>query len=152
MKTLIIAVILAGLALPSRAQGQETKKQSWSEYFKMLKTSLSQSAVSGERKKGKNAQGVAAVRGDDQAKKNIADPNEPGIKGDAKSARLKRDMAYDAELSAAVDLVEKGKFDEGIKALEAFQTAHPKHKTEDVAKALEGAKAMKAEKGGAAAE
>lgn len=149
MKTLIIAVILAGLAIPSRAEG-EAKKQSWSEYFKMLKTSLSQSAVSGERKKGKNAQGVAAVRGDDQSKKNIADPNEPGLKGDAKSQRLKRDMAYDAELASAVELVEKGKFDEGVKALEAFQTAHPKHKAEDVAKALEGAKAMKAEKGAAA--
>lgn len=149
MKTLIIAAILAGLAVPSKAE--EAKKQSWSEYFKMLKTSLSQSAVSGERKKGKNAQGVAAVRGAGQDK-GIADPNEPGLKGDAKSGRLKRDLAYDAELAAAVELVEKGKFDEGIKALETFQSAHPKHKAEDVAKALEGAKAMKAEKGGAAAE
>jgi hypothetical protein len=149
MKTLIIAVILAALAVPSRAE--EAKKSSWGDFFKNLKNSLSQSAVSSERKRGRNAQGVAAVRGDDQSKKNFADPNEPGLKGDAKSAKVRREMAYDQELEAAIDLVNKGKLDESLKALEAFKVAHPKHKTADVDKAIEGVKAMQAEKAGAPA-
>ncbi|UPT74281.1 MAG: hypothetical protein M0D55_00505 [Elusimicrobiota bacterium] len=151
MKTLIIAVILAALAVTSHAQAQEAKKTGWGDFFKNLKNSLSQSAVSSERKRGRNAQGVAAVRGDDQSKKNFADPNEPGLKGDAKSAKVRREMAYDQELEAAIDLVNKGKLDESLKALENFKTAHPKHKTADVDKAIEGVKAMQAEKAAAPA-
>ena len=50
-----------------------------------------------------------------------------------------------------IDQLSKGKFDEGLKGLEAFKVAHPKHRIEDVDKAIEGAKAMIAEKNGAPA-
>ena len=69
-----------------------------------------------------------------------------------KSARLKKEMAYDSELEACVDQVSGGKVEEGLKCLEAFKAAHPKHQTESVDKAIEGAKAMIAEKGAAPAE
>ncbi len=150
MKTLIAVVMLSSLAIPSRAE--EAKKSSWGDFFKNLRSSLSQSAVSGERKKGRNAQGVAAVRGSEQDKKNIADPDEPGLKGDAKSARLKRERARDAELEAAVALIDKGQLDEALAKLAAFQEAYPRHRVEDVSKAIEGVKALKAEKASAPAE
>ncbi|MBI5246990.1 MAG: hypothetical protein HY923_07390 [Elusimicrobia bacterium] len=154
MKLILAAVIAAAFVLPARAEDAAPApkaKSSWGDFLKNLKSALSQSAVSGERKKGKGAQGVAAVRGDDQTKKNIADPNEPGLKGDAKAARAKRDMAYDQELEAAVDQLSKGKLEEGLKALETFKAAHPKHRASDVDGAIEGAKAQIAEKGGAPA-
>lgn len=150
MKLILAAVIAAALVLPARAEEAAPApkaKPSWGDFLKNLKSALSQSAVSGERKKGRGAQGVAAVRGDDQTKKNIADPNEPGLKGDAKAARARRDMAYDQELEAAVDQLSKGKLEEGLKALETFKAAHPKHRAGDVDKAIEGAKAAIAEKG-----
>ena len=155
MKLILAAVIAATLILPARAEEAAPApkaKSSWGDFLKNLKSALSQSAVGGERKKGRGAQGVAAVRGDDQTKKNIADPNEPGLKGDAKAVRAKRDMAYDLELEAAVDQLSKGKLEEGLKALEAFKAVHPKHRAKDVDGAIEGAKAAIAEKGGTSKE
>jgi hypothetical protein len=154
MKLTLIAVLAAMLAIPARAEDKTAAapaKSGWADFFKNLKNTLAQSAVGGERKKGRGAQGVAAVRGAGQGKKNIADPNEPGLMGDAKSAKVKKELAWDMELEAAVDLIGKGKHEEAIKALEAFKTAHPKHRAEDVAKAIEGAKALAAEKGAAPA-
>jgi hypothetical protein len=151
---ILTAVIAAMLAIPVRAEDKAAPapaKSSWSDYFKNLKNALSQSAVGGERKKGRGAQGVAAVRGEGQAKKNIADPNEPGIKGDSKSAKAKKELGYDMELEASVDQVAKGKLEEGLKGLEAFKVAHPKHRSDEVDKAIEGAKAMIADKNGAPA-
>lgn len=151
MKLTLIAVLAAMLAVPARAEDKPAAapaKSSWSDFLKNFKNSLAQSAVGGQRKKGRNAQGVAAVRGSEQGKKNIADPNEPGLMGDAKGAKVKREMGYDLELEAAVDLLGKGQAEEGLKALEKFKVAHPKHRAEDVEKAIEGAKVMIAEKGG----
>jgi len=155
MKLILTAVVAAFLVLPARADGKAAvpAKSGWSDFFKNLKNTLASSAVGGERKKGRGAQGVAAVRGEGQAKKNIADPNEPGIKGDSRSAKVKRELGYDMELEAAVDQLGKGKFDEGLKGLENFKVAHPKHRADDVEKAIEGAKVMIAEReNGAAAK
>ena len=149
MKLILIAVLAATFAVGARAEDKPAAapaKSSWSDFFKNLKNTLAQSAVGGERKKGRSARGVAAVRGSAQGKKNIADPNEPGLMGDARSAKVKREMGWDMELEAAIDLIGKGKPEEGLKALEAFKAAHPKHRTADVDKAIEGAKAMAAEK------
>lgn len=153
MKLILAVVIAAILVIPVRAEEKSgvPAKSAWSDFFKNLKNTLAQSAVGGERKKGRSATSVAAVRGEGQAKKNIADPNEPGLKGDVKSARAKKEMGYDLELEAAVDLLGSGKADEGLKALEAFKAAHPKHRIADVDKAIEGAKAMIAEKNAAPA-
>ncbi|MDD5301553.1 MAG: hypothetical protein PHS14_00475 [Elusimicrobia bacterium] len=154
MKLILIAFIASMLVIPARADEKAAPapaKSGWSDFFKNLKNTLAQSAVGGERKKGRGAQGVAAVRGESQAKKNISDPNEPGIKGDMKSSKAKKELGYDMELEAAIDLLGKGKLEEGLKALEAFKVAHPKHRTGDVDKAIEGAKAMIAEQGAAPA-
>jgi hypothetical protein len=153
MKLILTAVIAAMLVVPARADEKAAvpAKSGWSDFFKNLKSTLSQSAVGGERKRGRSAQGVAAVRGEGQAKRNIADPNEPGLRGDSRSAKAKKEMGYDRELEKAIDLLGAGKAEEGLKDLEAFKAAHPKHRTDDVAKAIEGAKAMIAEKSAAPA-
>lgn len=150
---LIMTVVLAALfILPARAEDSAPKaapaKSGWADFFKNLKDTLSKSAVSGERKRTRGIQSVAAVRGKGQT---YADPNEPGLKGDMKSAKAKKEMAYDAELAASIDLLSNGKVEEALKGLEAFKVAHPKHRTEEVDKAIEGAKAMLAEKNGAPA-
>lgn len=155
MKLILIAVLAAMSAMPARAEDKPAAapaKSGWSDFFKNLKSTLAQSAVGGERKKGRGARGVAAVRGSAQGKKNIADPNEPGLMGDTRSAKVKREMGWDAELEAAVDLIGKGKPEEGLRALEAFKAAHPKHRAADVDKAIEGAKAVAAESPAAPAE
>lgn len=156
MKIILAAVLAALLVLPALAEesGVASKsaapaKSGWSDFLSNLKKTLAQSAVSGERKRGRSSNAVAAVRGEGQAKKNIADPNEPGLKGDRKSAKVTKEMGYDRDLEAAVDLLAKGKGEEGLKSLEAFKAAHPKHRVEDVDKAIEGAKAMIAEKSAA---
>lgn len=155
MKLILAAVIAVTLAAAARAEDNAAApkaKTGWSDFFKNLKNTLAQSAVGGERKKGRGAQGVAAVRGEGQGRKNIADPNEPGIKGDSKSARARKELGYDLELEASIDLLGKDKLEEGLKGLEAFKAKHPKHRSEDVDKAIEGAKAMIAEKNGATAK
>jgi hypothetical protein len=146
MKLLIAAVVAAILVLPARADEKAAPKSSWSDFLKNLKNTLSQSAVGGERKAGHNSRAVAAVRGKKQS--NMADPNEPAIKGDAKAAKAKREQAYDSELAPSIELLEKGKLDEGLKGLTAFKAAHPKYRVEDVDKAIEGAKAGIAEAAG----
>lgn len=153
MKLILTAAVAAMLVMPARAEDKPAaapSKGGFAEFLKNLKTTLSRSAVSGERKKGRNATSVAAVRGSEQDKKSIADPDEPGIKGDVKAARAKKEQAYDAELAPSIELLEKGKLEEGLKGLTAFKAAHPKYRVEDVDKAIEGAKAGLAEAGGAA--
>lgn len=143
MKLILTVALAAALIVPARAEEKAaaSSKSSWSDFLKNLKSSLSQSAVSGQRKKARGAQGVAAVRGDDQLKKNIADPDEPGIKGDVKAARAKKQRALDDELAASIELLSQEKYEEALKGLEAFKAAHPKHMAEDVDKAIAGAKA-----------
>ena len=150
MKLMLAAVLAAILVLPARAEDKSAApaKQSWGDFFKTFKENLTKSAVSGERKKVRGAQRVGAVRGKPQA---YADPNEPGLKGDMKSAKAKKEMALDSELEVLVDQISNGKVEEGLKGLEAFKAAHPKHQSESVDKAIEGAKAMLAEKNAAPA-
>ena len=144
MKILSVAALAVLLVLPARAEEKPAQaKTGWSDFFKNLKNTLGQSAVGGERKKGRGATYVAAVRGDRQ--RNLADPNEPSLKGDYKSSKIKKEIAYDAELAASIELVSNGKLEEGLKGLEAFKVAHPKHRAEDVDKAIAGVKAMIAE-------
>lgn len=143
MKHLLAVVFAALLALPARAEEKAVPaKSGWGAFLKNLKNTLTQSAVGSQRKKGRSSQGVAAVRGSEQAKKGVADPNEPILKGDARSTKARKELGYDAELEAAVDLLAAGKTEEGLKALEAFRAEHPKHRREDVSKAIEGAKAL----------
>jgi hypothetical protein len=113
-------------------------------FFHHLKEALSQSAVSGERKKGHQAVSVAAVRGADQSSSRLADLDEPVMIGDAGSTRDKAAMAEDAEFAKAVDLVLAGKSAEGVKALEAFKAAHPKSHSDDVQKAIDQANTLNA--------
>lgn len=155
MKNIAIAVvvglILSGAARPVIAADAASKtatKGAWGSWFKDLKNTLAQSAVGGERKRGRTATSVAAVRGKNQ--KNMADPNEPSLKGDFKAEKAKKMQAYDDEFGVSVDLVSKGKLDEALKGFEAFKVSHPKHRVEDVDKAIEGVKAMMAENAAAA--
>ncbi len=154
MKLILTATLAFALIAPARAEEAPKSapaKSSWAYFLKNFRNTLAQSAVSGERKKARGAQGVAAVRGDPQAKKNIADPNEPGLKGDAGSAKARKLRLIDDELAPSIELLEQGKFEAALKGLEKFKAAHPKHMTEDVDKAIEGAKAQIAEKGAAPA-
>lgn len=111
-------------------------------FFKNLKNSLAQSAVATERKKNRVGS-VAAVRGAGQYS-NLSDPNTPTLKDDAKAKRAKAQMAEDAELEKAVDMILKGDTDNGIKSLDAFKAKHPKsHSLAKVEEALGQAKSLK---------
>ncbi len=154
MKLIIAVALAAALLAPARAEDapKAPAKSGWDDFLKNFKSTLAQSAVGGERKKMRGGvQGVAAVRGDAQNEKNIADPNEPGLKGDAKSARSRKLRRLDDKLAPSIELLSNGKYEEALKGLEAFKTAHPKHMAGDVDKAIEGAKALIAEKGSAPA-
>lgn len=141
---ILAAGLAALLALPAGAQGQEKPKASgFAGFFQNLKKALEQSAVVGQRKKGRGA-GVAAVRGDNQ-KSEMGDPNEPTLMGDAKSRLAKKQAAINAEFEKAVDLVLNEKYEDGLKALEAFQKKHPKSHKEDVEKAIAEVKTKLAE-------
>ena len=151
MKLILAAALAVALIAPARA-GDAPKapaKSSWSDFIRNFRSAVAQSAVSGERKKARGAQGVAAVRGKKQ--KNIADPNEPGLKGDAGSAKERKARLLDDELAPSVELLSAGKYEEALKGLEKFKASHPKHMAEDVDKAIEGAKAQITEKGAAPA-
>ncbi len=150
MKTaaaLLIAALLAP-ALPARAEEKAKPAFTFGGFFKNLKESLEKSAIAGERKKGRGA-AVAAVRGAGQ-KSELADPNEPTLKGDSRSKRLAKQAAEDADLLEATKLVEQGKVPEALAAFKAFQKAHPKSHKEDVEKAI--SELEKASGGEAAAE
>jgi len=155
MRTEIAAAALAALLLAGAARAEDPKpapttKQSILTFFKHLKESLSQSAVSGERKKGR-AGAVAAVRGADQ-KSSLADPDAPVLKGDPRSKKEKAAAAEDAEFAAAVDLVLQSKIDAGVKALEEFKAKHPKSRNLGKAQeAIDQAKALAGEKAAAPA-
>ena len=137
----LAALVLAGPVFAEDAKPAPTTKESVMTFFRHLKDSLSQSAVSGERKRNRIGS-VAAVRGTDLSSP-VADPNEPVLKGDARSRRDKAAQAEDAEFAKAVDLVLGGKPDEGVKALEAFKTKHPKSRSLDkVQQAIDAAKNM----------
>ncbi|HEX4049227.1 MAG TPA: hypothetical protein VH309_15375 [Elusimicrobiota bacterium] len=144
------ALLLAGSVRADDGQPAPTARESIMTFFRHLKDSLSESAVQGERKHNRVGS-VAAVRGADQASP-LADPDEPVLKGDARSRKDKQLMAEDAEFAKAVDLVLAGKPDDGIKALEAFKAGHPKsHSLDKVQQAIDQAKSLDEEKSGDAA-
>jgi hypothetical protein len=149
MQTKILTAALAALLLAGSARAEDPKpapaaKDSIMTYFRHLREALSQSAVAGERKKGgRRSTSVAAVRGASQSS-TLGDPNEPTLKGDARSKKDKVSLAEDAEFAKGVDLILAGKTDEGVKALEAFKAAHPKSHVTDVQDALDHAKALTA--------
>ncbi|MFI5363361.1 MAG: hypothetical protein ACHQ49_15445 [Elusimicrobiota bacterium] len=146
----LAALLLAGGARAEDAKPAPSPKDSIMTFFQHLKESLSQSAVSGQRKHNQVGS-VAAVRGADQSSP-LADPNEPVLLGDARAKKDKAAMAEDAEISAAVDSVLAGRIDEGMAALQAFQAAHPKSRSlPKVAQAIEQAKGLAALKSGEAA-
>ena len=151
MNATILPAALAALLLaaPARAEnkGPAAKGGSVFTFFKNLKSSLAQSAVAGERKKGRTGS-VAAVRGEDQAKgsKSAADPNDTTLKGASSARKAKASAAEDKEFEAAVDLIIAGKTDEGVKALEEFKAKHPKSRNlPKVDEAIAQAKAMSSE-------
>lgn len=137
MKLAAIALVAALLApaLPARAEEKAAAKPAltgFAGFLKNLRLKLEQSAVAAERKKGRS---VAAVRGASQ-KSELADPNEPSLKGDMRSRRLKQQMKVDEELLAATKLAEQGKSAEALAAFKAFQKAHPKAHKDEVAQAI----------------
>ena len=146
MKISIVALAVLLSAGSVRAEdAKPTPKESVMTFFRHLKESLAQSAVQGERKHNRVGS-VAAVRGADQASP-LADPNEPVLKGDARSKKDKAAQLEDAEFAKAVDFVLAGKTDDGVKALEAFKTKHPKSRSLDkVQQALDATKALLAQK------
>ena len=151
MKTQMIVGVLAGLLFAGVLRAQETpaptSKQSIITFFKHLKESLTTSAVSGHRKKGRVG-AVAAVRGANQ-KTTLADPNEPILKGDSRAKKEVSAAAEDAEFAAAVDLILRDKTDDGVKALEDFKAKHPKSRNlEKIQEAIDQAKALKAANAG----
>jgi hypothetical protein len=140
----LAALLLAGPALADDKPAP-TARESVMTFFKHLKETLAQSSVSGQRKHNRVGS-VAAVRGADQASP-LADPNEPVLKGDARSKKDKIAMAEDAEFAKAVDLILAGKNDDGVKALEEFKTKHPKsHNLDKVQQAIDQAKSLNAAK------
>lgn len=148
MKTLSIVVIAALLALPAAAGDAKPApaKSSWSTFLENLKASLANSAVAGQQKHGKTSRAVAAVRGAEQGAKNIADPNEPQLKGSSKEKKAAKEIALNKQFDDAVNLLIDKKYEDGIKALQALKDANPKYRVEDVNQALDGAKAELAAK------
>jgi hypothetical protein len=141
----LAALLLTGSAFAEEAKPAPTARESVMTFFRHLKESLAQSAVSGERKHNRVGS-VAAVRGADQSSP-LADPNEPVLRGDARSKKGKAAMAEDAEFAKAVDLVLAGKAEDGVAALEAFKVKHPKSRNLDkVQQAIDGAKGLIAAK------
>lgn len=134
MKTAAFALAALLLGSAPAVRAEEKPAFSFSSFFKNLKHSLEQSAVAAQRKKGRGA-AVAAVRGASQSSE-LADPNEPTLKGDSRSRRLAKKAAEDAELMKATELVEQGKTAEALAAFKAFQKKHPRSHKEDVAKAI----------------
>jgi hypothetical protein len=156
MNAKILAGALAVMALagPARADDKTapapTARESVMTFLRHLKETLAQSAVQGERKKGRVGS-VAAVRGADQSSP-LADPDEPVLIGDARSKKDKAALAEDAEFAKAVDLLLAGNEAGGIKALEDFKAKHPKSRNLDkVQQAIDQAKSLNAEKTAAAA-
>ncbi|MBI5203161.1 MAG: hypothetical protein HY925_16340 [Elusimicrobia bacterium] len=124
MNALLLAAILA--AAPVRAEEAATPAKSvWGEvskWLKELKSSLSDSAVRKQHRQVKSAIAVAAVRGAEQT---LEDPDKPYWKGTAASKQEREERQERAELAAAVELAMNGDAAGSLKALDAFESAHP---------------------------
>ncbi len=147
----LAALLLAGPVLAAEAPAPApTSRESILTFFRHLRDALSQTAVNAQRKPSRFGS-VAAVRGADQSS-SLSDPDKTTLKGDAASRRERRALAEDAEMKKGVDLILAGKLDDGIKALEAFKTGHPKsRRLAKVDEALAQAQALKGEAPAAAA-
>ena len=153
MTAALAALVLAGPvraddkpAAPPVIKPAPSATDSVMSWFKKLKTDLTQSAVSGERKHSHGVGSVAAVRGKRQAS-DIGDPNEPTLKGSSSSKKEQQSVAEDGEFEQAVSLIVAGKVDDGVKALEAFKVKYPKSANlELVQKAIEQSKSLPAQK------
>jgi hypothetical protein len=150
-KTILSLLAAAALALPAAAADEKPAKSGFAGFFKNLKAALSQSAVSGQRNRTRGA-AVAAVRGEDQAKKSLANPDEPGLVGDAKTRKAAKAAKLDSELVALAELAEGGKHEEALKGFEAFKAKNPRHQRETVDDAIAQLKAKLAETSAPAAE
>jgi hypothetical protein len=128
LAAILLAAVLLAPASPARAEDRPAKPAVGG-----FAGFLKKSAVAGERKKGR---AVAAVRGAGQ-KSELADPNEPSLKGDMRSRKLKQQMAEDEELLKATQLAEQGKHADALAAFQACQKAHPKSHKEEVAQAID---------------
>jgi hypothetical protein len=150
----LAAVLAAGSvraddAKPAAAPAAPTARESVMTFFKHLKQALALSARADQRRNDRGA-AVAAVRGGDQTSV-AADPNQPAIKGGAAAAKAAKQRLEDKELESDLDLLLNGKTDEGVKALEAFKTKHPKsHNMASVQDAIDKAKSLSADKPSAA--
>lgn len=133
----VVAAVCLVPALPVRAEENPKPAFTAGAFWKNFKTSLEKSAVAGERKKGR---AVAAVRAREQ-KSALGDPNEPTLKGDARSKKLARQAEEDAELLKAAQLAETDPA-AGLSAFEAFQKARPKSHKDEVAQAIAELKKM----------
>lgn len=125
MSALLLAVLLcAGPARAEEPTGPPPRSAlaDVSRWFDNLKKVLADSAVRHHQRRMRGSMAVAAVRGAGQS---LEDPSKPYWKGTAES-KLDREARQErAELSHAADLVLAGKDEEAIKALEAFEAAHP---------------------------
>jgi TolA-binding protein len=133
-------------AAPATLPSAPAVRDSVMTFLRNLKLALTQSAVSDQRNRASSTAAVAAVRGKDQSS-DIANPDEPSIKGDAAAAKSQKMRAENAEFEKAVDLLLSGKTDDGVKALEAFKAAHPKSRNlPSVQQAIDKAKSLSADK------
>lgn len=161
MKTISFAVLAVLLVSPARAADEKAAAPaaaapapakpsfSFGGFLKNLRESLEKSAVAGERKKGRGAS-VAAVRGAGQANE-LANPDEPTLKGDYRSRKMAKQAAEDAELLKAAQLAEKDPA-AGLAAFQDFQKKYPRSHQEDVEKAIAGLQAAAASAAAPAAE
>jgi TolA-binding protein len=132
------------------AAAAPTVQESVMTFLKNLKLALTQSAVAEQRNKTNSTAAVAAVRGKDQTS-DLANPDEPSIKGDVAAAKAAKLRAEDAEFEKALDLILAGKIDDGIKALETFKIKHPKsHSLPSVQEAIDKARSLQPDKPAAA--
>ena len=153
-KTTLTIAALALLLAPLSVRADEAKpaapaaptvRESVMTYFRHLKQALAQSAIADQRRNERGA-AVAAVRGGDQTTV-AADPNQPAIKGDAAASKAAKQRIEDKELEGDLDLLINGKTENGIKALEAFKTKHPKsHNLASVQEAIDKAKSLSVDK------
>jgi chemotaxis response regulator CheB len=141
----LAAALLGGIARAEDPKPAPSARESVMTFLRNLKLSLAQSAVSGERKRQRTA-AVAAVRGASQSSE-LANPDEPALKGDEQAAKNKQLQAENAEFEKALDLVLNGKSEEGVKALEAFVAKHPKsHDLASAEQAIQKTKELLADK------
>lgn len=91
-------------------------------WFQHVKEGLAESSVATRRQHGRIT-AVAAVRGEGQED---VDPSQPVWKSAVAGKKSKAFRAQRKELSAAVDAILAGNYDEGRQKLDAFEKAHAK--------------------------